>query len=190
MPVRRVSPMMASSSPPIRSRGSAATLRPPISNDCVSGAARAAATKAGAASSADDSKVQSPMSEMRRPPSRGLVISITIRSPGASSSIISPTRKATTSSSPSTTAARARSTPAARSSASHSRSHHQAPERLDVGDRAALAFTVRDHHQLLTHRTSSSTSRTVVVSAPTTTTCCWSGICAAPGSAMADIVRG
>jgi hypothetical protein len=54
--------------PVSRTRGDA---RPPISNDCVSGVARAAATKAGAANSAEESSVQSPISEVKRPPRRG-----------------------------------------------------------------------------------------------------------------------
>ena len=80
----------------------------------MSAVASAAATKAGAASSADDSKVQSPISSASRPPSRGLVISITIRTPGASSSTTRATRIARTSSSPRITTALARSTPASR----------------------------------------------------------------------------
>ncbi len=114
MPDRRVSPITASNSPPTRSRGPAATIRPPISNVWVSAVARAAATNAGAASSADESRVQSPISSVSRLPSRGLVISMTIRSPGASSSITSATRIARTSSSPRITTALARSTPASR----------------------------------------------------------------------------
>jgi hypothetical protein len=77
MPERRESPTTASNWPPTRSRGPAATIRPPISKAWVSAVAKAAATKAGAASSAEDSIVQSPINSVSLLPRLGFVISIT-----------------------------------------------------------------------------------------------------------------
>jgi hypothetical protein len=117
MPNRAVSPSTASSVPPTSVRGPATTRRPPISKVCTAAEARAAATKAGAASSAEDSTTCSPSSGPNREPSAGLVSSITSRTAGLSSSTASATRIANTSSSPTITAALARVIPARRSSA-------------------------------------------------------------------------